>query len=259
MAGQLRDEVTFFDEQSSSYRKEYERETTDGFSFRMRREKVLGLIPQDGKGKKILDIACGPGIMISGLRKLGYSVTAVDAAPEMVARAKEEHASGNDLTIEVGDVYALKYPDASFDVVTAMGLVEYLADEPKAYKEMTRVLKPGGTLIVSYPYRWSPWRVWGRIVMAITWVLRKLRNILMRTRGHYVTHREYTVSDARRTYADYGVVADRVWFYNFKLVPWPLDQWFPRFTVWQSSLFERFDSTPLRFIGTAFNLRGKKK
>jgi len=256
---QKRDEVKWFDDVSKSYRKEYDRETTDGFSFRMRREKVLSLIPQDGKGKKVLDIACGPGILIHGLRSRGYTITAVDAAPEMVARAKEEHKIGEDLTIEVGDVYALKYPDASFDVVTALGLVEYLADQEKAHREMVRVLKPGGTLIVSYPYTWSPWRVWGRLLMAITWIPRKLYKLITGSRGHYITHREYTVGEAREIFNAAGVTSDRVWFYNLKLVPWPLDQWFPRFTVWQSSLLESFDSTPLRFIGTAFNLRGKKR
>jgi ubiquinone/menaquinone biosynthesis C-methylase UbiE len=225
----------------------------------MRREKVLGLIPNEGKGKKILDIACGPGIMINALRQRGYQITAVDAAPEMVARAKEEHKEGSDLTIEVGDVYSLKYPDASFDVVTAMGLVEYLADEPKAYKEIVRVLKPGGIVAISYPYLFSPWRLIGRLVMFVTWPIRKLRNILLNTRGHYITHREYTVREARHVLEMHGVTPNRVWFYNFKLIPWPLDQWFPRLTVAQSALFERFDSTPLRWLGTAFNLRGIKK
>jgi SAM-dependent methyltransferase len=197
--------------------------------------------------------------MIEALKKRGYRITAVDAAPEMVARAKEEHSEGPDLAIEVGDVYSLKYRDASFDVVTAMGLIEYLADEEKAYREMTRVLKPGGILVISYPYLFSPWRIIGRIVMLFTWPLRKLRNVLLGTRGHYITHREYTVSTARTMMKKYGVTSDRVWFYNFKLIPWPLDQWFPRFTVWQSKVFEGLDSTPLRFIGTAFNLRGVRK
>jgi ubiquinone/menaquinone biosynthesis C-methylase UbiE len=256
---QKRDEVNWFNDVSTSYRKEYDRETTDGFSFRMRRDKVLSLIPQDGKGKKVLDIACGPGILIPGLRERGYTITAVDAAQAMVDRAREEHKAGPDLTIEVGDVYALKYPDATFDAVTALGLVEYLDDQSKAHKEMARVLKPGGTLVVSYPYRWSPWRIWGRFLMAITWIPRRLYKLLTGSRGHYITHREYTVADARAKFSDAGVTPDRVWFYNLKLVPWPLDQWFPRFTVWQSSLLEGFDSTPFRWIGTAFNLRGTKR
>ncbi len=258
MAEQLRDEVTFFDDQSTSYRKEYDRETTDGYSFRVRREKVAGLVPPGKPGMKALDIACGPGIMIGELLTRGYEVTAGDASPEMVARAKEEHGKNPKVTLGVADVYALPYPDKSFDVVTAMGLVEYLADEPKAYKEMTRVLKPGGTLIISYPYLFAPWRIIGRILMLLTWILRKARNVILNTRGHYITHREYSVGEARKMMRAHGVAPDRVWFYNFKLVPWPLDQWFPRFTVKQSTLFERFDSTPLRFIGTGFNLRGKK-
>ncbi len=259
MTDKKRDEVQWFDDVSTSYRKEYDRVTTDGYSFRVRREKVLGLIPENGKGKTILDIACGPGIMITDLRKRGYTITAVDAAPEMVARAKEEHKEGPDLHIEVGDVYSLQYPDASFDVVTAMGLVEYLADEDRAYTEMVRVLKPGGTLVVSYPYVFSPWRLIGRLVMFVTWPIRKIRNIFLKTRGHYITHREYTLASARNAMKSHGVTSDRVWFYNFKLIPWPLDQWFPTLTVAQSTLFERFDSTPLRWLGTAFNLRGIKK
>src|SRR3989338_1043389 len=103
----MRTEVTFFNKTSADYRAEYERETPEGYSFRVRREKVLALLPA-GTGKHILDLASGPGIMIKGLRAKGYRVTCVDAAPDMIAIAKKEAGSDTEVVCEVGDAYALR-------------------------------------------------------------------------------------------------------------------------------------------------------
>jgi ubiquinone/menaquinone biosynthesis C-methylase UbiE len=253
-----RKEVRWFNDVSTSYRREYDRETTDGFSFRMRRDKVAAVLPEKGAGKTVLDIACGPGVMVAPLTKRGYHVTSVDAAPEMIARAKEEHGGNPLADFAVGDVYHLNYPDATFDSVIAMGLVEYLDDEPRAFSEMARVLKPGGLLIVSFPNYWAPWRIWSRFVMFLTSLPRRLYKRLTGNPGHYITHREYTLRTAKAWFTHAGVTPTRAWYYNFKLIPWPLDQALPRITVAQSKLCESLDTTPLRSLGTGFNLSGTK-
>src|SRR5581483_7090946 len=81
-------EVTFFNDTSRSYLAEYDLTTTDGHSFRSRRDKVLALVSPTTSGKT-LDIACGPGILVKGLLDKGYEVVGADAAPEMVERGKE--------------------------------------------------------------------------------------------------------------------------------------------------------------------------
>jgi ubiquinone/menaquinone biosynthesis C-methylase UbiE len=245
-----RPEVTHFHDVSAPYQKEYDRETPEGYSFRVRREKVLALLPE-GSGKKILDLASGPGVMIKDLRSRGYSVTCVDAAPGMIELAKEVAGSDPAVSCEVGDAYALRFEKASFDVVTAMGLIEYLSDEDKYIAETARILKDGGTAIITFPNVWSPWRAWNRILRSLVWILKKKHSGLL--------HREYTVKRAKQLMETHGLKVDAVSYYNVKLVPLPLDRLLPRFTVWFSAALEWFALTPLRFTATGFILRAEKR
>jgi ubiquinone/menaquinone biosynthesis C-methylase UbiE len=72
-------------------------------------------------------------------------VIGVDRAPDVLAQANA-HAIGQGVSIElhVGDVYALQFPDASFDVVHAHQLLQHLSEPVRALTEMRRVLRPGG-------------------------------------------------------------------------------------------------------------------
>ena len=244
----MRTEVTYFNDISKTYLNWYSDETPEGYSFRIRREKVLAMLP-DGTGKHILDLACGPGIMIKGLRAKNYKVTAIDAAPDMVELAKKEAPNDPEVTCEVGDAYALSVPDKSFDIVTAMGLIEYLEDEPRYLRETNRIIKDGGVAIITYPNVWSPWRLWNRFLRFVTKPGQK----------PLLLHREYTVKRTIQQFKDHGFDVKRVVYYNFKLVPFPLDRLFPRFTVWTSKIFEHLDRTPLKFLGTAFIIEATKK
>lgn len=258
-----RPEVSYFNKKSAEYRAEYDRETPEGYSFRVRREKVLTLVPD---GTNVVDIASGPGVMIPGLRKKNCRITCTDAAPEMIERTKEEYGlpaeasaqagDAPDIRAVVGDAYALPFERGEFDVATAMGLIEYLEHEGKFLGEASRILKEKGLLIVTFPNYWSPWRMTNRLALD---VIRLARKLLGREKFGPVTHREYTARRARELLAKHGFTPERTVYYNFKLVPYPFDVKLPRLTVAQSKLFEYLDRTPLRFFGTGFIVSAKKK
>ena len=247
----MRTEVTFFNDTSSSYLAEYERETPEGYSFRVRREKVFELLPS-GANKHLLDLASGPGIMIKGLRERGYRVMCVDAAPEMIELAKKIAPGDVDVACEVGDAYSLRFADASFEVVTAMGLIEYLDDEHRYLAETNRIVAPEGIAIITVPNVWSPWRIWNRF-------LRMLIKIIKPHKQTKLLHREYTRTRMRDLLVQHGFEIEMVYYYNFKIIPYPFDRIFPRATVRFSALCEKLDNTPLRFLGTGFIVKAKKK
>jgi ubiquinone/menaquinone biosynthesis C-methylase UbiE len=248
-------EISFFNDTSKSYLSEYDRTTTDGHSFRARREKVLALLPTSTG--TVLDVACGPGILIDGLLTKGYKVVGVDAAPEMVARAQEHFAHTYGVSLQVANVYELPFADASFDVSTALGLLEYLDDEEKALDEIIRVTTKGGTLILTYPNASSPWRLGNRFFL---WLYRPLRSkvALTRASGHPLVHREYHERDVVERLSSARLTVEKISYYNFKLIPYPFDQWFPRLTVWQSALLEYRLPYFLRKVGTGFIVRARK-
>ena len=101
------------------------------------------------KGKSALDVGCGAGLLAEPVARLGASVTAVDASPEVIAVARE-HAAAMGLTIDyrVGDVQAL---EGQFDLITSMEVIEHVADPAAFIKAMAKRLAPGGLLVLSTP------------------------------------------------------------------------------------------------------------
>jgi len=104
------------------------------------------LLPHLGQDAKILDVGCGPGTITAGLadRVPDGHVTGIELAAEIVAQAREVTADRTNLDFTTGDVYALGYPDDTFDVVHAHQVLQHLGDPVKALLEMRRVTKPGG-------------------------------------------------------------------------------------------------------------------
>lgn len=106
-------------------------------------------------GKKTLDVGCGAGLLAEPLARLGATVTAIDAAPELIAAAKT-HAEGSGLTIDYRAV-AAEDLDGKYDLVTSMEVIEHVADPQAFVDALVARLAPGGLLILSTPNRtaWS--------------------------------------------------------------------------------------------------------
>ncbi len=106
-------------------------------------------------GKTALDVGCGAGLLAEPLARMGATVTAIDAAPELVAAA-QAHAAGAGLAIDYRAI-GVEALDGRYDLVTAMEVIEHVAD-PRAFIFSLAVrLAPGGLLILSTPNRtaWS--------------------------------------------------------------------------------------------------------
>jgi 2-polyprenyl-6-hydroxyphenyl methylase/3-demethylubiquinone-9 3-methyltransferase len=106
-------------------------------------------------GKRALDVGCGAGLLAEPLARLGATVTAIDAAPELIAAAKA-HAEGAGLNIDYRAT-AVENLDGTFDLVTAMEVIEHVADPQAFLADLVARLAPGGLLILSTPNRtaWS--------------------------------------------------------------------------------------------------------
>lgn len=251
--------IEFFNAASKKYLEEYERKTSEGYSFRVRREKTLAVISEAKEGKKALDIGCGPGIMAEGLLKKNYSVACVDAAPSMINLVKEKFSSNPKITAETGDVNKLNFSDNSFDLVITMGLLEYLGDQEKALQEIRRVAKTGGQIIITFPNKTSPCRIFNRGAVFLAKPFSKLLRKILNKPSQALAHKEYTLKQTVKFLEKNRLKVSKIIYYNFKLIPYPLDKWFPKITIWQSKLFERLDSTFLKFLGTGFIIKARKQ
>jgi ubiquinone/menaquinone biosynthesis C-methylase UbiE len=100
---------------------------------------------------RVLDVACGPGIVTSALAAHAQEVVALDLTPEMLAKASERcgTAGRTNVVFEEGSATALPFADACFDaVITRLSFHHFLAPDA-VLKEMLRVLRPGGILAVA--------------------------------------------------------------------------------------------------------------
>lgn len=103
-------------------------------------------------GRRALDVGCGAGLLCEPLARLGASVTGVDAAAENIAAAAA-HAEGAGLAIDYrcGEIGALGL--AGFDLVTAMEVIEHVADKPAFVAALAAALADDGLMILSCPNR----------------------------------------------------------------------------------------------------------
>jgi SAM-dependent methyltransferase len=101
---------------------------------------------------RLLDVGVGPGtITVDFAKRLtDGSVVGIDSAPAAVSATQQlaaEHGVSN-LSVSLGDVYDLNFPDASFNVVHAHQVLQHLSDPIAALREMRRVCLPGGVVAV---------------------------------------------------------------------------------------------------------------
>lgn len=101
------------------------------------------------EGKSILDAACGPGKYAEILSAQGASVTGFDFSPKMVALAKERNPGRGDFFVHDLAMPFTMLVNASFDTVLCALAMHYVQDWTPTIREFHRVLKPGGTLVLS--------------------------------------------------------------------------------------------------------------
>lgn len=118
-----------------------------------RNEDLLNAIlrmAQPQPQESMLDVACGPGMLACAFAPHVRHATGVDLTPAMLDQARDaQQAKGiSNLSWDCGDVTALPYPDAGFDIVTCRYAFHHFPEPLAVLKEMRRVCAPGGRVVV---------------------------------------------------------------------------------------------------------------
>src|SRR4051812_3682116 len=130
-------------------------------AFKKRVQTIFEWIePNDDK--VILDLPCGRGFYLNMIRYVSNcKLVGADLDWDVILKAKQNVGSLPDVSLSNCNIYALPYPDNSFDGVILSEILEHIDNDVAGLKEIYRVLKPGGVVAITvpnadYPFWWDP-------------------------------------------------------------------------------------------------------
>jgi len=107
---------------------------------------------------RFLEAGCGPAAVALNLARDGWLTAGVDRSDEAVSAARSSFGlHGLEIDLRIGDVRAIPWEDASFDLLYAGGVVEHFRDTERALDEFRRVLSPGGVAVITVPALTLSW------------------------------------------------------------------------------------------------------
>lgn len=182
--------------EASVYEAEFENESTHWW-FVQRRNLFARLLDLDLKpgNARFLDVGTSTGTNLRLLTGLGFSnVVGVELNPDAAEFARKKTG----VEVVVADSTALPFENNEFDCVFATDVIEHIENDEAALKELARVLRPGGKLIITVPAFMS---LWG----------------LQDDLSHH--HRRYRMHQLRRVVVGAGLTINESFYFNFLLFP----------------------------------------
>lgn len=226
-------------------------------------DEALRAIP----GGDLLDVGCGPGMLVGHVRATrpgDFAITACDQSPAMIDAVAENTGFAEDVRLSVAAIEKMPFDDGSFDVVLATGVLEY-TDAPAALAEVTRVLRPGGLAVVTMLNPLSPYRL---VEWCLFWPVRRLLGRIERAFGVPKARRHGAVKSGiqalrparlaelmRRA----GLSPEDLVFYDVTILVPPIDKVSrPRLRRWHTRPETTVSRGALRWLGTAYLIAARR-
>jgi ubiquinone/menaquinone biosynthesis C-methylase UbiE len=186
----------------------YDRTTRkDMPEFQALATRIAALVPARGA---VLEVAPGPGFLSIELAKRGFDVCGVDISKTFVDLARHNAAAaGVGVRFEVGNAAALPIQDASQDFVVCRAAFKNFSEPLEALFEMRRVLRPGGTVLLTDMRRDASVVEIRRYVdgLGVSWINRLFMMVTFRA---MLIRRAYPIDDIRRMTAQAGWIDPRI-------------------------------------------------
>ncbi len=224
-----------------------------------------------GTSGRVLEVGCGSGQMQLDLARRGYEMYGLDIAAGMVQATRKllrENLPNYKPRLLVGDIEALGFPDNFFDLVLAAGVIEYLRSDKKSFREFSRVLKPGGMIILSVRNKVNLSRpiTTGRDLLESAPVLgaginaatKAVRALLSLPPNGGIPGKRHLPAQLKRELREAGLAPTDHSFYHFAVFPRLLERKYGEFCSTWGQKFERFRRGPLGYLANQYIIQAKK-
>lgn len=105
-------------------------------------------VKKDNSQTFLLDVGCGTGKIAKKLADKGFKVFGIDFSQDVITLAKQHAPQVN---FQTSSLYKLPFPSNMFDIIICLGLFQTVGNLSHAFEEISRVLKPGGTIVIRVP------------------------------------------------------------------------------------------------------------
>lgn len=174
----------------------YNQQDFSGFCYRARMNQAMSWLDASNlsRNSMTLDAGCGAGVITREIAKRGHKVIGTDYSYGMIEKANSVCNTDRNLEAKFSqaDIESLPFKDSSLDMILCLGVITYLESAEKALHEFSRVLKPGGILILSSVNKahLAIYLDLPILAMRIYFMLSKLaRNTLKKILGSRITRR----------------------------------------------------------------------
>lgn len=250
---------------------EKEPDSLRSYIFSTRKKIVLSMF--DLRDCLVLDIGCGPGVLTEELLNRGCKVWGIDFSGKMIDMAGKkisEKGFKDKCHFAIGDIENLDFPDAYFDFVFCVGVLEYLKEDSLALKEIRRVLKPSGKVIFTVPNMASPLVLADKIALIMAKLslsiinkifgIAGIRFVQPQTRLSFrsdITDKYYFPRQLNNKLKKKGFIIDKTAFHAFRCAM--LNSIYPKLALFLAKKSEFLSATPLRWMGIDYIVKASRE
>jgi ubiquinone/menaquinone biosynthesis C-methylase UbiE len=252
--------VPIFDAFFDDYLAAYSADSLYGYVLRTRRTAVIHLLR--GVTGRVLDVGCGPGVMTQEILDLGCEFWGVDGSSRVIGEGRRRFSGCARAHFGVADAVSLPFADATFDGIVCIGVIDRVARPEAVIAELGRVLKPHGTMVMSFGNLLSPYALWRSHVfyVGIGFAKRLAAQFgYSQQKPDLCSAANLWTPRAACSLVEMLVGEVReVTYYNFAILLAPLDELLPGAALQSARWLERLRTSRFRWLGAGFLVKAAK-
>jgi 2-polyprenyl-3-methyl-5-hydroxy-6-metoxy-1,4-benzoquinol methylase len=232
-------EKDFGAKRDTYFQENYVNKTKGNYLRRYRNELIRSEIGKLDNVKSVLDVGCGPAILYPQLLERCEQYHAMDLVESNLQKIQSQNRS-NKIQVIQSDLDSFMLGENLYDVVISSGSIEYATNYESIIKVLLKSLKPNGTLIISFPNKRSPYRIWGE------YGYRSLRNLFRKVKTPKYDRKLFGESFVRnqlgasKTDSNFSIE-----YFGLKLIPLPFDSLFSGIDY---SILKYFNEHPSKYL-----------